>query len=683
MKLGGVIWLAALAVAGLGACRSSSEGDGAADPRAPDRLAPLRAFEKARRAEVDFARLPASHTTLGADPYDLSSLPDSGRLVGILRGRSEVVLLDADLTELGRAPSPTSPTGLAVGPRGEIFVSGELSRTLERYRVVEGKLTRAGAVALADMRVPRAVAIGDDGIVHVLDEHDGRLVSLRLERTDDSMWIAERRDVLVGAGPVKLERIGSWLVVDCLLDHSLVILGVDADGFADPSPRATIEHDGPIWSFDAVERSGDLLIAAGGVEDHPLDRTIGSFGHIDSFVYLYRVRGGAVVRLSAVNVSAHGVVTPKTVRLVPMEEGGAVAELTAYGSARGATVTWNGELSDPAVETFELPPGTSASVARPDGSRVVANPLLDAWVVSAGDDLRVVPVAPRDRPARSEDSRLGEALFFTTLMAPWNRSEGPLSRFSCETCHFEGYVDGRTHHTGRGNVRATTKPLLGLFNNRPHFSRSLDRDLTKVAHNEFRVAGANSGHEPWFTLETRQHEWMAHLGVTASQVGPERLRRALMTFLMDFTHRPNPATFSRARWTSEERAGAEVFAERCERCHAARLASDVPETRQPVERWEALTMSSEGPIVWGRDGYEKTGVEPYVHADGARSPSLRRLYKKRPYFTNGSAADLPAVLDAVRFGDGQFFHRGARDDPTLSALDARERRVLLAFLDLL
>ena len=67
-------------------------------------------------------------------------------------------------------------------------------------------------------------------------------------------------------------------------------------------------------------------------------------------------------------------------------------------------------------------------------------------------------------------------------MAPSSSSEGAKSRFSCETCHFEGYVDGRTHHTGRGDVRATTKPLVGLFNNRPHFSRALDPDLTTVPY---------------------------------------------------------------------------------------------------------------------------------------------------------------------------------------------------------
>src|SRR5205814_5335212 len=129
--------------------------------------------------------------------------------------------------------------------------------------------------------------------------------------------------------------------------------------------------------------------------------------------------------------------------------------------------------------------------------------------------------------------RIGEALFFTDLMAPANRSDGALSRFTCETCHFEGYVDGRTHHTGRGDVHATTKPLLGLFNNRPHFSRALDPDLSAVAENEFRVAGAHSDTDPHFAVSPEKTPWARELGVDRTHDATE-LRVALMAFLMAF-----------------------------------------------------------------------------------------------------------------------------------------------------
>ena len=50
-------------------------------------------------------------------------------------------------------------------------------------------------------------------------------------------------------------------------------------------------------------------------------------------------------------------------------------------------------------------------------------------------------------------------------------------------------------------------------------------------------------------------------------------------------------------------------------------------------------MSPEGALTWATDRRWKTGIVPYVHADGARVPALRRLYRKYPYFTNGTAAD--------------------------------------------
>jgi hypothetical protein len=276
-------------------------------------------------------------------------------------------------------------------------------------------------------------------------------------------------------------------------------------------------------------------------------------------------------------------------------------------------------------------------------------------------------------------------------MAPWNRSDGPLSRFTCETCHYEGYVDGRTHHTGRGEVHAVTKPLLGLWNNRPHFSRALDDDLVAVAFNEFRVAGAKSDHDPWFSLHASDAPWLSWLGYDAAKspagdreatLSPELLRKALMSFLMAFNHRPNPMVLGRSRFSDEERAGAVVFRERCESCHEARLATDAAVSRVPFDRWESLVLAREGAIVWGKSEYAKTGIEPYVHERGARVPSLRRLYKKRPYFTNGSAKDLDSVLLQARILPDGFRHAPPLPDGG-ATLDEHSRAALLAFLDLL
>src|SRR5262249_55572361 len=148
------------------------------------------------------------------------------------------------------------------------------------------------------------------------------------------------------------------------------------------------------------------------------------------------------------------------------------------------------------------------------------------------------------------------------------------------------------------------------------------------------------------------------------------------------THRPNPAVVGRRTWSHEERRGAEVFRDRCAACHAPRLVTDRPESAVAFADWERLVMSPAGAIVWARDTREQTGVVPDVHPDGTPTPPLRRLYRKRPYFTNGSPPALESVLARARITPAGFMHDGsaaAGGQP----LDPSERAALLAFLDLL
>jgi hypothetical protein len=678
------------------ACSSSSHGEHdrnhapAASASAPaDPLAPLHAYEEARRAATDFARAPASDHLFGPDPYAIRRLPGaSPRYAAILRGRDALVLLDGAFRELFRAPAPPSPSGLAVAPGGEILVSGELSKIVLRYRVQGDAFVPSGSVTLDGALAVRAIALGGDAkVLYAVEEHDGRLLAVPLGGA------APRREIRAGHGAFRVAKVGKRVLVGCLLDHTVTVYPLDAADLPLAEGAITIRHDGPIWGFDAVETAEGLFILAGGVEDHPLDRSDGSFGYIDSFVFLYRIANGAkeASLLASINASSEGVVTPKAL-VLRGGAGGLSASVAGAGAAKLLDLFFpRGSPDKPVLHTRALPPGASMLASDPDESLVFADPLLDGFGrIGAGKDVAdaLVPAGASGGPAeaRAAASRVGEALFFTNLMAPWNSSAGAQSRFTCETCHFEGYVDGRTHSTGRGDIHATTKPLLGLFNNRPHFSRAFDPNLTSVVHNEFRVASALSGHDPWFSAPVAELSWVASLSAGEDDLTPEGLRKSLMVFLMEQSHRPNPAPLGRGSFSPEEFAGAVVFERRCERCHSARLVSDVASSRVPLAYWEPLVFAREGAIVWGRSGYEKTGVVPYVTESGARVPSLRRLYKKRPYFTNGAAKELSAVLDGARFGatdDAIFYHAGAPADAALVALTGEEKTALLAFLDLL
>jgi hypothetical protein len=703
--------LTLLSSSGLSLCAGPPRG-GANAPGdvGGDAVAALRDWENGTRATNDFARSAPSDATLGADPYALRALPAAASpaaFVGVLRGRGALVALDADLRELDRVAAPASPDGVAVAADGEVLVVGELSDRVARYRVRAGRIEPAGAVVLPGVRAMRDVAAGPEGAAYVVEEHDGRLIAMTPGREGADEAPAARADVPLCHGPFRVQRTPRHVVVDCLLDHAIVVRPVDARGFPAAAGESRIVHDGPMWGMDALEApDGALLVAVGGVEDHPLDRTQGSFAFIDSYVTLYRwdpgelAGGGAPAKLAETNTSALGLVTPKVVKLAwRPAPGGLDLTVAGYATDRLLTLSWSrapaggDALGDPAVASRTVPPGSTAALLLADGGLAIANPLVDAWVKvppqggggGGGRAADVQSVEDGVSKRRSVASRVGEALFFTTLMAPWNKSEGRLSRFTCETCHWEGYVDGRNHDTGRKqgevHVRATTKPLLGLMSNRPHFSRALDPDMATMVNAEFGVAGSKSDHDPWFAVRERDFPWLADVGVPEGSLPPEALRRSLMTFMMEFTHRTNPSVAGRTTWTPVERRGAAVFRDRCESCHEARLVADEPSSRVPFDAWEEDVMSPSDAIVWAHADYEKTGVEPYVNDKGARVVSLRRLYKKHPYFTNATARDLPDVLDKARFAGSTFYHENAPDGA--AALTADEKTALAAFLDLL
>lgn len=642
------------------------------------RVVRLRPVDRELRERAANARGPGS----GADPWAIQPLSGTGRarFVGLLRGLSAVVLLDDELAEVARAPAPAGAMGLAVSDDA-IVVAGELSPELRVFAVERGEqLALKSTLRVPDADGFRAVAIQPDGTLGAVDPRAERLRSLAA-----SQWrrAAGTQDVVAAATPIcrgafEVVAAPGAFVVACSSGHAVDVVRA---GRPDSAP-VRINLDGPFFGVTAAALSPSVLtVAAGAVEDHPLDRTQGSFGFVDSFVYVARVdlATGGVTRRLSINVSELGIVTPKVLHLSPSKD---ELQVAGYGTPDIVTLA----LSDGRQLSREPSAPGARAVAQAGDRRVFANPLLDAWVSVKGGRTRVVPVAGADvLPPRSDAHRVGEALIYTTLMAPWNKAEGRLSRFTCETCHFEGGTDGRVHHTGRENVHATTKPILGLVNNRPHFSRALDGDLAELAMNEFRAANAKSEHDPYFAVSGADAPWLSHLGVTGAR-SAEDLRIAFMTYLAETPFRPNGRALRRSqqggRFSESERRGAELFKQRCEGCHQAKLSSDGSE-RVPFEQWERYVLSADGPLVWADARYEKTGVVPYVHERGARVPSLRRVYAKWPYFTNGSAQSLGSVLEQVRIDEAGFRHDARQEAGAKGTLRPDERDALRAFLELL
>ncbi len=666
----------------------------------PDALVNLRAYEAKRRASADFAHIPASHAAHGADPYRIAALPNQNGYVSILRGDHSLVWLDAELKEKARIPAPKSPSGLAVSPEGEVFVVGELHPFIARYQFQKNALVAAGTLPLYPPVAARDIAISDRGALYVVEEKGFHLFAFvpsgKIPGTVPANQDLSRYYKVFSHGisysPLRIRTAGELLFVNKLLEHRISIFETDSKGVPEFWAIDQIENDGPFFGFDVKPFGDGFVIAAGGVENHKLDRSDGSFGYIDSFLFVYAFKKGErPKKLAEINVSEHGIITPKAIEIEKAQPGEISIQVSGFGGFQlGRAIFKGDDYKSIEVKTIAMAPGISDLISTGEGSWVAANPLLDTWMLGGKDSVRHVAAEQEPPQTPSDRRRLGEALFFTALMAPKNRTEGALSRFTCETCHFEGYIDGRTHHTGRGKVFATTKPLLGLFNNRPHFSRALDPDLSAVAHNEFRVAGAKSGHDPWFSIRVREYPWTERLlpreawkEADTLELGPEELRLALMDFLMAFTHRPNPSVLGRNSFTELEKRGAELFKAKCESCHRARLSADDPASAVPFDQWEKYIFSEEGALVWASAEYQKTGIEPYMHERGTRTPSLRRLYKKHPFFTNGSAKDPVEVISFAHEVDGVFYHSLARGGIEPTWTTSGNSGALLAFLDLL
>lgn len=627
-----------------------------------------------RRASLDFSTLAPWSTRSGADPFAL--LSHGPQTLGLLRS-GRLVTLDPDAVVLYEATTLGDATALALmGDR--IVVSSEATGALDVFD--SATLDRRDTTQIPGVASIRDVAWGEpEQRLYLADPHRHRI--LRIPAPGSALAPADVEPVDDCRGAHQIVRTGPWLVYSCLLGHRVVVRVVDRKGRI--GPAAAIEHDGPLWSFDAHRSDdGNLWVLAGGVEDRPLDRTDGSFGYIDSFAFVYTAQRVVadptaplqIRREHVLNVAEHGVITPKHVHWTRAPDS---ALVTGYGSDVALGITWPSAGAPAKIQRHEIVPGITDAVGALDHG-LFADPLLDAWVVTRPDQPPRVVAAVDPTDDRTPSERLGEALVFTGLLAPRATSEGRQSRFTCETCHFEGRTDGRTHWTGRGQVHATTKTLRGLLANRPHFSRALDPTTAGMVHNEFRVANAGTGFDPWFSLTRADAPWLDALGAPADPLDPVVLRRALVDFLAAFTPEPNPAIRGLAALTPEQTEGAQLFARHCESCHRARLVADDPASAVPFEQWPQLVLHPSGGIVWGSEARARTGVEPYVHPEGPRAPSLRRLWVKRPLLTNGSADSVDAVLRDVRLQTAAV-HGGEEGEP----LAPEQQRALAAFLDLL
>jgi len=551
----------------------------------------------------------------------------------------------------------------------------QLRRTVEaQVRRGERPATGADPAFLAVGPAGQALAVTRSGDVFVVGDTlqpgtlDGATPSPRLlawlQQAEAEGDDADARDdsaatVVVGDGGldvVRLRRLARQVVVE------------RAGG-----ARHVVPFTGALHALTADRRDGVLRVFIVGTEDAPLDRSLGTFGTLDPFLFRVDVDGdGVVTRRFALDLGPEGVVTPKAIARL---DG---TRLVVAGAGSGVVAVVDGERG--VVERVVAGLVGASDIVVTGGRIVLASPLADAVAVlgPGDDDRRVLPLRDPRHPPASPLSRLGEALVFSTALAPEQDSAGIGSRFTCEACHDDGGGDGRLHSSGRfsddGEVMVSTKPLRGLFQNPPLFSRAFDESVAAMVHAEVGVANAGSPRGPWTPLVPALDAPFLEDVVGAAfgaVIDPVTQRRAMLHFFAGYA--PSPVPSSTMTPTQADRA---VFSARCQGCHQPRVFTDDPASLVDDER--AGDLARLRGLVWASERRVDVGVRPLVRDGGARVSSLRGIADKRPLLTNGSAPTLEALLRRLRIDGDHVWHDGPATRGT--ALSDDEVEALLRVL---
>ena len=615
----------------------------------------------------------------GAEPYRIRRLPKTDRYLVLLKNAGKVALCNGDLEVVDSIDAPRQPVALDLVGESLLLVGGELLGSVHRYKIGTDHIQ-----ALPPIELPGVVTIRDlvyvpkTGTLFVIDDFTRQLVQVKLLSIASSKPVVQQdhRSFPIGAGPLRMMHMANHLIINLMLEHTLLIIPVKG-GAPDLGQATRIVNAGPFWSMDAVMAGERLVIAAGGVENRPLSRLSGEFGYLDSFLYLFTLEKDPLDRFrwhpehrrqghryQAANLSALGVLTPKAIAFLTGDTSMQKLLVTGYGSDKGLEFNVTSTGVD-LLREFRLIPGISDMVVSSNqqgADWVCTSPLLDRIVKLDSDSGRILKASnwpPMDARKRPSASLLGEILFFTDLMTPNNSSQGELSRFTCEACHFEGHIDGRIHFTGRGNIHTTTKPLHGLTNNLPLFSRGGDDSLSSMVAAEFQVA--NQHRNGRFEIHKAQYPWMSTLDDWPDTLTPLAQREGLITFFSMFRHEPNPWRTKYRTLSEGAKRGLKVFKERCSDCH-----QPIRSTRSghgvEYEQWAHWLTTDHRDLVWGAPFFARTGVTPYVDSSGSRVPSLRRVWMKYPLFTNGSARTVRDVLKGFRYQGATVWHHLDRSE---------------------
>jgi cytochrome c peroxidase len=291
-----------------------------------------------------------------------------------------------------------------------------------------------------------------------------------------------------------------------------------------------------------------------------------------------------------------------------------------------------------------------------------------AWILGA-------PVEPQDNPTTAARVALGQALFFDPRIS----GNGTVS---CSTCHNPalGWSDGL--RTGMG-IHST---VLG---------RKTPTVINTGYNTQFMWDGRKASLEdqalgPMSTPEEMQTDFAATIGMLeampgyramfdaaypAEGISKQTMAKAIAAFERTVVSKDSRfdrwVAGDRAAITQQEWRGYQVFKDpakgNCEVCHAAPNFTD--------NGFHNIGVA-DAP---GKDDAGRYKIRPVASMRGAfKTPTLRDVERRGPYFHNGSAETLMDVVD--HYARGGDDHRNLSKEVHPLDLSAADKRDLVAFL---
>jgi hypothetical protein len=424
------------------------------------------------------------------------------------------------------------------------------------------------------------------------------------------------------------------------------LVHVGPEGRRTPHPRGA-----PVRALRVDPAHERLWIV--GPRPAPVRRPSGPVGGLGAVLEAWPLDGATSGRELRVDLGAAGLIDPTALALF----GDAVA-VVATGSRAVALHT----PGRPGLRRLEVGAGPSFALSLPDGRLVVPGRLDDrVHVVGGGAAASVLDLGDGAAPTLVE---LGELLFTERHLG-----EAGDGAHTCNSCHWDGGTDHRRHPGYREARWEQNRSLAGLGMVAPPFTAMQASTLSEAVDGlvEVLADGHGSGRTP------SRVPFRASLRGRPIELDEGEVRRALLHFLMRRPVERGPWRRPDGAFTAEARAGAALFLRDCASCHET---STGMRRRERVRGLAGLLGTlRRRPLVFGAPVAVDVGVRPPLTPAGARVSPLLEPWRGGPYFSNGSAPSLDAVLRRSRPGTGPVHAPGGA--PFYGESD---RRRLLAFL---